>query len=227
MRTLLIDALNSVIAQAREDQSIQSVYGYSPYGQTTALADDEGNSLEYTGRENDSTTLYFYCARYYDTVLKRFVSEDPIGVAGGLNVYTYVEANSLNSTDPTGLETYQCKRPLGEEPGDNQRNGPDVPGNPFYHQYSCTRDANGKLVCGGQGMSGPWWGSPGKPTAPKDDFYDPQTCKKTRDDDKCFEKCLIDEWAKPRPRYGIPFGTDCQEYDDDVNRRCRKKCGSK
>ena len=49
-----------MIAQSREDQSIQSVYGYSPYGQTTTPSDDEGNSLEYTverttARESTST----------------------------------------------------------------------------------------------------------------------------------------------------------------------------
>lgn len=35
------------------------------------------------------------------------------------------------------------------------------------------------------------------------------------------------EWNKPRPMYGIPFGTDCQEYDDKVNETCRKQCGGK
>ena len=39
-------------------------------------------------------------------------------------------------------------------------------------------------------------------------------CEETQPDNACFEQCLIDEWAKPRPKYGIPFGTDCQEYDD-------------
>ena len=83
VRTLLTDALNSVIAQSREDQSIQSAYGYSPYGQTTAPSDDEGNSLEYTGRENDGTGIYFYRSRYYDPVLKRFISKTRLGWPAG------------------------------------------------------------------------------------------------------------------------------------------------
>jgi hypothetical protein len=43
-------------------------------------------------------------------------------------------------------------------------------------------------------------------------------------DNECFETCLKDEWKKKRPQYGIPFGKDCQNYDDDVNRHCRKQC---
>ena len=67
-------------------------------------ADDEGNSLEYTGRENDGTGIYFYRSRYYDPVLKRFISEDPIGLAGGQNVYSYVGGAPIGSIDPLGLE---------------------------------------------------------------------------------------------------------------------------
>lgn len=41
----------------------------------------------FTGRENDSTgtlSLYNYRARSYSPALQRFVSEDPIGFAGGM-----------------------------------------------------------------------------------------------------------------------------------------------
>jgi RHS repeat-associated protein len=102
-RTLYLqDALMSVIAQSRDDQSIQNFYGYSPFGEAVPTAEDRGNALEYTGRENDGTGLYYYRARYYDPILKRFVSEDPIGLAGGLNLYGYVGGSPTNLIDPTG-----------------------------------------------------------------------------------------------------------------------------
>ncbi|MFN9030662.1 MAG: RHS repeat-associated core domain-containing protein, partial [Betaproteobacteria bacterium] len=78
-------------------------YRYSAYGETASSGEDEGNAIQYTARENDGTGLYFYRARYYDPVMKRFISSDPIGLAGGINTYSYVENNPLSFTDPEGL----------------------------------------------------------------------------------------------------------------------------
>ena len=39
------------------------------------------NPFQYTGRENDATGLYYYRARYYSPTLRRFISEDPLGLA--------------------------------------------------------------------------------------------------------------------------------------------------
>jgi YD repeat-containing protein len=41
-RTLLTDALMSVIAQANDDETVSNFYAYSPYGETTVLGPDEG-----------------------------------------------------------------------------------------------------------------------------------------------------------------------------------------
>jgi len=98
----LTDQLGSVIRQINETGATQSVTSYSPYGEATTTGDDQGNSTEYTGRENDETGLYFYRARYFDPVLKRFISEDPIGTAGGVNLYAYVGGNPVSFVDPEG-----------------------------------------------------------------------------------------------------------------------------
>ncbi len=102
-RTYLTDALGSAVALAKDDQSIQAFYTYTPYGEAQTLGVDEGNPIQYTARENDQTGLYFYRARYYDPVLKRFINEDPIGLHGGLHTYAYVNGNPIAFTDPLGM----------------------------------------------------------------------------------------------------------------------------
>ena len=108
VKTMLTDALGSVIAIAKADQSLEVGYAYSPYGQTQKLGVENQqigseNNSQYTGRENDQNGLYYYRARYYDPVLKRFISEDPIGLAGGINSHAYVEGDPVSFTDPLGL----------------------------------------------------------------------------------------------------------------------------
>lgn len=66
------------------------------------------SSYKYTGREDDGSGLFYYRARYYSPRLGRFVSEDPIGFRGGINLYRYVVNNPLkwkdsNGTGPIGI----------------------------------------------------------------------------------------------------------------------------
>jgi len=85
-RAYLTDALGSVIAQAKDskdDQSIQNYYAYSPYGESSSTAPDEGNAIQYTARENDGTGLYYYRARYYDPVLTKAIYIGGSDRAGG------------------------------------------------------------------------------------------------------------------------------------------------
>jgi RHS repeat-associated protein len=106
-RVFMTDALNSVIAQLSDDStaSVQTSYAYSPYGEAATVGPDgTKNPIQYTSRENDQTGLMFYRARYYDPVMKRFISSDPIGLAGGMNSYSYVGGNPSSMIDPSGLE---------------------------------------------------------------------------------------------------------------------------
>ena len=55
------------------------------------------------GMRKDPTGLYYARQRYYDASLGRWLSADPIGFKGGLNLYTYVENNPAGWVDPSGL----------------------------------------------------------------------------------------------------------------------------
>ena len=101
--SVLTDALGSVLALSNDGGLVDTEYTYEPFGATTATGVANSSAAQYTGRENDSTGLYYYRARYYHPGLQRFVSEDPIGFAGGdPNLYSYVSNSPLNFTDPSG-----------------------------------------------------------------------------------------------------------------------------
>ena len=98
----ITDALGSVLALANSSGTIVTQYGYDPFGNTTSAGAANTNSSQYTGRENDSNGLYYYRARYYSPSLHRFVSQDPLGLAGGGNLYAYAGNSPTNLRDPSG-----------------------------------------------------------------------------------------------------------------------------
>jgi RHS repeat-associated protein len=100
------DALSSTIALANSAGTVQTTYTYEPFGNTTSAGTSSGNPLQFTGRENDGTRLYFYRARYYSPGFQRFISEDPIGFNGAsTNLYAYVGNGPTRLTDALGLSS--------------------------------------------------------------------------------------------------------------------------
>ncbi|WP_318526844.1 RHS repeat-associated core domain-containing protein [Xanthomonas sacchari] len=99
----LTDALGSTRALTSTNGELIQRYDYTPYGQTSQASAGTSNPYQYTGRERDASGLYYYRARYYSPNQGRFVSEDPIGLAGGLNSYAYVNGNPISLTDSTRL----------------------------------------------------------------------------------------------------------------------------
>lgn len=64
------------------------------------------NPLRFAGQNFDRETgLHYNRHRYYDPQTGRFVSKDPIGLAGGINVYQYAP-NPVEWVDPRGLSNY-------------------------------------------------------------------------------------------------------------------------
>ena len=56
------------------------------------------------GREYSfATGFYYFRARWYDPVTARWLSKDPIGITGGLNLYAFCGSNPINLVDPLGL----------------------------------------------------------------------------------------------------------------------------
>ena len=101
-RSFVTDAVGSTVALTDGSGVVKTSYAYEPYGNTTTTGEVNGSGSQYTGRENDGTGLYYYRARYYSPGFGRFVAQDPIGLAGGYNVYAYVDGDPVSFTDPLG-----------------------------------------------------------------------------------------------------------------------------
>src|ERR1700761_7671942 len=81
-------------------------YEYSPYGTLIASTGSIANPFQFGGGIGETTGaggLVDMRARYYDPSTGRFISEDPTGIRGGINVYEYTENDPAGLVDPTGL----------------------------------------------------------------------------------------------------------------------------
>ncbi len=100
---LLKDVLGSTIGLADASGNIATSYTYDPFGNTSPSGAASANVFQYAGRENEGNGLYYLRARYYSPLLGRFISEDPLGFAGGdANLYAYVGNSPTSFIDPFG-----------------------------------------------------------------------------------------------------------------------------
>ena len=98
------DGVGTITSLANTVGSLAETYTFDSFGKQTASSGSLTNPFQYTGREFDSeTSLYYYRARYYDPGIGRFISEDPTGVEGGMNLFAYTDNNPVKWADPFGL----------------------------------------------------------------------------------------------------------------------------
>ena len=140
------DGLGSIIAITDSTGRVVQRYEYDSFGNITYTQNPNFvQPYTYTGREYDQESgLYYYRARYYNANIGRFITQDPIGFAGGdVNLYSYVGQNPVNGVDPYGLQTRPPVRPTR----------PVIPIPPGRTYQMCVHNAYGDyLLCTGEGV---------------------------------------------------------------------------
>ncbi|MDS9993089.1 RHS repeat-associated core domain-containing protein [Xanthomonas sp. A2111] len=110
VRYIHTDGLGSVVLITDKNRNVIERSEYEPFGRllNRPIADGPG----YTGHVMDaSTRLTYMQQRYYDPLVARFLSADPVtaNVSSGFNRYSYVLNNPGRYTDPDG----RCERVTG------------------------------------------------------------------------------------------------------------------
>jgi len=104
------DHLDTPIQATDKNGNLVWAANYNVFGQatvTTPAATADNPTITTNPRLpgqyfDDETGLHYNFRRYYDPQTGRYITQDPIGLAGGLNQYTYVDADPNNLYDPTG-----------------------------------------------------------------------------------------------------------------------------
>jgi RHS repeat-associated protein len=111
------DALGSTVGLTGSAGSYVNRYSYLPFGERLSSTQAIANPFAYVGQfgvMQEDNGLHFMRARYYSPVDGRFLSKDPLGLAGGqVNLYAYVAQNPVSRKDPNGLDECLSRRQNG------------------------------------------------------------------------------------------------------------------
>lgn len=121
----LQDALGSIVGLSDSTGALVTTYSYDAFGIVSESGFPTDQPYKYTGRDDDRTGLYYYRSRYYSPTMRRFISEDPIGLWGDSeNFYAYVGNNPVRFIDPYGL----AGKPKPPKPPDKPEKPQPPPG---------------------------------------------------------------------------------------------------
>ncbi len=102
----LYDGKGNVTAVTDSTQAVAAAYNYDAFGVLMTKTGTLDQPFTFsTKRYNGSTGLSYYGYRFYNPGIGKWLTRDPLGVAGGINLYGFVSNDPVNLVDPLGLLT--------------------------------------------------------------------------------------------------------------------------
>ena len=104
------DAYGNILCYCDAQGNVVARYTYDAFGNTISQSGSLADtfSLRFSTKYFDPESgLYYYGYRFYHPILMRWLTEDPIGVDGGINCYVICRNNILSQFDLLGLLTYK------------------------------------------------------------------------------------------------------------------------
>ncbi len=100
----LYDGSGNVEAVLDASQQLAAAYRYDPFGNLLAQSGSLIQPFGFSTKRSDMKTgLVHYQYRQYSPSMSRWISRDPLGEAGDMNLYVFVENDPINLIDPWGL----------------------------------------------------------------------------------------------------------------------------
>jgi RHS repeat-associated protein len=203
---------------------------YTPFGQAVPSIQTVDNPFRFPGQYYDPETgLHYNYFRYYNPQTGRYITPDPIGLEGGINLFAYVEGNPVNMSDYLGL-LQQCTSGLDILSGGKS--------GPAHHEFHCWKDSQGKQVCRGYGRD-PGSSIPdaifgitkGKVLKDEENFSQGKYNCSPDDNNPCMDKCASQLWkdveTKSNMLYSVKYRMDCQTVQQGIYDSCKRKCKDK
>src|SRR5690606_22144392 len=111
------------------NQTLGAAYRYDAYGRTLTSSGTlaAANVYRFSSKElMVQSGLYYFGYRFYDPLTQRWMNRDPIGEAGGINLYGFVGNGPIDNVDRLGLSCWVDMSTLPQFTG-----GSDWPGTSF------------------------------------------------------------------------------------------------
>ncbi len=210
------DHLGSTIALTDSNGNVTDEFAYTPYGELMSHTGTTETPYTFCGRHGaywEGGSLYHMKARYYRADIARFISSDPIGISGGVNLYAYANGNPILFLDALGLCGVVIHNQIPNITGGNIAASFDK-----YHQWIETSEyisglGAGHGVPGENGQSTP--DLPGSPTYVVD-HTGRESAFSTRVTGVDIE--VLNTYLEPGQRVGswLPILSDCNTFVDAI-----------